>query len=156
MPQDRTIVFQMKDYLDLLLTKHKAGEIGVDEYELTRGCLEVFKTWIGSDTLIDKLDADKWEDSYKEVLNSKISSAYKHKRFRCAKNLVAWLVDRGRLSGPPNLHGRAYRFGATHKKEVKPLSVKEVLAIVNKAKGILRLHLMLMTNTGMLRRTLAI
>ena len=78
----------MKDYLDLLLTKHKAGEIGVDEYELTRGCLEVFKTWIGSDTLIDKLDADKWEDWYKEVLNSKISSAYKHKRFRCAR--ISW------------------------------------------------------------------
>ena len=147
-PQDRTIGFQIKEYLDLLLTKHKAGEIGVDEYELTRGCLEVFKTWIGSDTLIDKLDADKWEDWYKEVLNSKISSAYKHRRFRCVKNLVAWLVDKGRITGPPNLHGRAYRFGASHK-EVKPLSVNEVLAIIKKAKGVLRLHLMLMTNMGM-------
>ena len=69
------------------MAKHKAGEIGVDEYELTRGCLEVFKTWIGSDAFIDKLDADKWEAWYKEVLNSKISSAYKHKRFRCAQEL---------------------------------------------------------------------
>jgi integrase len=147
-PQDRTIGFQIGEYLKLLMAKHKAGEIGVDEYELTRGCLEVFKTWIGSDAFIDKLDADKWEAWYKEVLNSKISSAYKHKRFRCAKNFVAWLVTKGRIPGPPNLQARAYRFGASHK-EVKPLSVNGVLAIINKAKGVLRLHLMLMANTGM-------
>jgi integrase len=147
-PQDRTVGFQINEFLDLLLAKHKAGEIGVDEYELNRGCLEVFKDWIGSDTLIDTLDTDKWEDWYKEVLNSAISAGYKNRRFRCAKNFVAWLVDKGRISGPPNLLRRAYRFGATHK-EVKPLSVDEVLAILRKAKGVLRLHLMLMANTGM-------
>ncbi len=152
--QDRSIGVQVAGYLDLLMNRVQAKNLSVSEYDSARLCLNVFKGWMGEDSLVKQITPDLWERWYKAILDSKVSIPYKRHRLRHARNFVTWLVGRGFILAPANLHSRLFRLG-NDDKEVKPLLVHEVLELIGKAKGILRLHLMLMINCGFTQRDIS-
>jgi integrase len=98
---------------------------------------------------VETITADLWERWYKHLLESKISIPYKRHRLRHSRTFVTWLAGKGLITPPLNLNSRLFRFGSSDDKEVIPLTSQEVRELIKKAKGILKLHLLLMANCGM-------
>lgn len=155
-PPDRIVATQVDAYLDLLMARVRAKNLSVSEYDSARLCLHALRDWIGGHSLIDVITPDLWERYYKFLLDSKISVRYKRHRLRHARTFITWLAGKGLIVPPLNLTSRLYRFGtAENENEVIPLTVQEVRDLVGKAKGILRLHLLLMLNCGFTQRDIS-
>jgi integrase len=130
------------------MARFEAGEISSSEYDLIRLCLDYFRGWFGAQIPIDKLDSDRWEDYWSHLLGCGKSQEYKKKRYRHARNFVDWAASKGLLTPPANLHSRRHRFGNAAR-VVPTMTIDEVRTLVRQASERLRLHLMLMINTGM-------
>jgi integrase len=155
LPQARTVGTQVDRFLDLLMSRVNAKNLSVAEYDSARSCLGVFRDWLGSHSLVDTITPESWERWYKHLLDSKISIPYKRHRLRHSRTFVTWLAGKGLIVPPLNLHSRLFRFGNGHDKEVIPLSPQEVRGLIDKAKGVLKLHLLLMANCGMTQRDIS-
>jgi integrase len=153
-PADRTLEYWVDRFLALRQTEVKSGDLSVSNYESIRMCLAAFRDWCGADLPIDKLDADRWVEWYKTLQSSAISIGYKRKRFIFARSFIAWLVEQGLIPAFGSLYARRYKFGGGDK-EAEPLSVDEVRRLVQAATGQLRLHLLLMANTGMTQQDIS-
>lgn len=147
-PEERLMGKQIKSYLELQTARAKTEQISVPEYDQIRICLNSFETWVGKEAMIDSVSPDRWEAWYVQLLNSDISIEYKKKQFRHARNLLMWMAEKGLIQPPLNLHARRYRFTGGHKK-VPTIPVDEVKKILARARGVLRLHLLLLLNCGM-------
>ncbi len=153
-PTDRTVGYWVDKFLAMRETEVKSGDLSVSTYESIKLCLDHFRTWLNPELPIDNLDADRWVEWYKQVQMSTISVSYKRKRFTFTRTFIAWLVEQGLIPGFASLFAKRYKFGATDK-EVEPLAVEQVRSSVDAAKGILKLHLLLMLNTGMTQKDIA-
>ncbi len=146
--EERLMGQQIGRYLDFQMARAKNKQISVPEYDQIRVCLTAFKTWVGEESMIDSISPDKWEAWYVHLLNADISTEYKKKQFRHARNLLMWLAEKGLIQPALNLHSRRYRFTGGHRK-VPTIPVDEVRKILASAHGVLRLHLLLFLNCGM-------
>ena len=153
-PTERTVGYWVDKFLAMRETEVKSGDLSVSNYDSIRLCLEHFKKWLNPEMPIDNLDAGRWIEWYKQVQILDISVGYKRKRFMFARRFVSWLVEQELIPGFASLFAKRYKFGATDK-EVKPLSVEQVRSIVESADGVLRLHLLLMVNTGMTQKDIS-
>ncbi len=146
-PEDRTVGVQIDKYLAFQLARYKAGQISVSDCDQTRQYLTAFRDWLGAGTQIDKIGVERWQGWYENLLGCGRSLDTRKKRFRRARDFVAWLGERGLLQIPPNLHSRRFRF-KSEPKLIRTMTTDEVGRIVAAAPGQLKLHLLLMLNCG--------
>jgi integrase len=146
-PEERLMGKQIKSYLELQMARAKTKHISVPEYDQIRVCLNAFTTWVGEESMIDSISPDRWEAWYVHLLGSDISVEYK-KQFRHSRNFLMWMAEKGLILPPLNLHARRYRFTGGHKR-VPTIPMDEVRKIFVRARGVLRLHLLLLLNCGM-------
>jgi hypothetical protein len=69
-PPERTVGTQVDRYLDLQLTRHRAGQISVCTYDNLRHDLNAFRGWLGSGTAIDSIDANRWESWWRHLMTA--------------------------------------------------------------------------------------
>jgi integrase len=153
-PEDKTVGGSVARYVGLERGRVDAGDLSPSEFDTIRRCLHGFRDWVGEGTLVEKINADRWEDYWQHLMGWKGSVEYKKKQLRIARTFVNWLATKGLIPLPPNLHGRKYRFGGSTK-AVPTMSIPEVRTLVDKAPGQLRLHLLLMINTGMTQKDIS-
>jgi integrase len=147
-PADRTVKHWVARFVALRRDEVVGRELSVAQYELIRLCLDKFQEWIGADASIDKINPDRWVEWYRHLLNLDISVEYKKKRLANARNFISWLIEQGLIPGFSSLFARRYKFG-NDREEVKPVEREKIKGIIDRAKGRLKLILLLMANTGM-------
>jgi integrase len=147
-PPDRTIGTLVNRYLEHERSRLDADQISMSEYGLVHLCLDAFREWIGPESAIEVIDAERWENYYLHLMRWDKSVEYKKKRFRHARNFIDWAVSLGLIPTPPNLHRKQHRFGGTAK--IAPImTIDEVKRLIKESPGQLKLHLLLMANCGM-------
>ena len=148
-PADRTVGAQVGCYLEMLMSRHRAGDISVSEYSNARAGLNYFRDWVGSGVGVDKLTPDRWQDFYLHLIgpDAPESVVTRRKHFRFARNFLQWMDDLGIHPSPKNLDRKQYRFkgGA---QAVPTIATEVVRNTVDAARGQLKLHLLLMLNCG--------
>ena len=144
-PVDRAVATWVDRYLDMVMSRYKAGEISAAEYQAARLSLRAFRDWCGPATGIDALDPEAWERWWHHLLKSGYSVATKKKRILYARSLIRWMASKGAIPLPPNLNERRYGFKDAHPAIPMP-DLKEIRRVVGAATGQLRLHLLLMLN----------
>lgn len=147
-PGVKTVSGQIEVYLALEKSRLQSGLISVSEFDTIQRCLNEFRDWVGGNNGIECLDADRIEAWWSYLLNQTVSVEYKKKKLRFAKSLVSWLVEKGLLAMPPNLHSRRHRFGGGAK-AIPTIPIEDARNLILAAPGQLRLHLFLMANCGM-------
>ena len=147
-PQERLMSQQINRYIEFHKSRAIGSQISVPEYDQIRVCLTAFQNWVGSESLIDSVTPDRWEQWYLHLLSANISVEYQKKQFRHSRNFLDWLGEKGLIQPPVNLHSRRYRFVGGHK-DVPTIPVEEVTKILAKTHGMLRLHILLFLNCGM-------
>ena len=150
----RTTGRQVADYLGFQLARHRSGQISVSDYDQTRQYLTAFQEWIGPQTSIDGIDSARWEAWYVHLLGCGKSLDTKKKRFRRARDFVAWLGERSLITVPGNLLARRHRF-KSEDNEIRLMSRSEVQTLIEAAPGQLKLHLLLMLNCGFTQQDVA-
>jgi len=151
---DISLKTQTRNYLDLLQARVDADNLSVGEYDMARLCLGVFSEWIGPEMPVTNITEERWQNWYKTIIDSGISVRYQKHRLRHSRNFVVWAVGMKLMTQPANLYSRLFKFGTDHK-EVIPLKVGEALAVIEKARGQLKLHLMLMINCGFTQKDIS-
>ena len=147
-PDNLTIGWQIDKYLDLERDRVLSNALSPAEFDLVRYCLLNFREWVGKETTVDKIDPDRWESYWGYLLRWSGSVEYKKKRFRHARNFIAWLASKGVMPMPLNLLSRKYKFTGSANAPTA-MSIEEVRRLIENATGQLRLHLLLMANCGM-------
>ena len=157
-PLDKTIAGHLARFLEMQMARHHAHGLSASEYDLTRLCLNHFAEFIGPGNAPNVITPDRWESYWLklsgELATGKASAEYSRKRQRYAKTFVSWLASKGIIPLPSNLHDRRYRF-STEAKSVKVFTAAEARSLIDRAPGQLKLHLMLMLNTGMTQKDLS-
>jgi integrase len=155
-PSDRTIVILIGRYLDMLLSRHRAGEISVGEYANQREALFYFGEWFGPESPIDDLTPDKWESYFLHLIGDDAPKSIntRKKRFGYARNFIRWIDDSNIHPAPKNLDRKQHRFKGGSQ-AVPTIGSEVVKATINGAKGQLKLHLLLMTNCGFTQQDIA-
>ena len=149
-PAADTLGGHMQRYLDLARARHRAGDLSASEVDLTRLCLAHFIAYIGPGNVPDSITSARWEGYWLQLLGEMgngISAEYCRKRFRHAKSFISWLTENGAGVAPPNFGSRRHRF-AGPARAIRVFSAAEARALVDRAPGQLRLHLLLMINCG--------
>ena len=152
--KDKTVGFFLDKFLSLRKAEYKAGNLSLAAYEQCKLCLLAFGKWLNPGASVETINSQKWEDWYKWILATDASAEYKKKRLSYARSWCLWLVEHGHLQSFSSLMSRRYRF-ASDREEVQPLSIATVQEIVGKAKGVLKLLLLLMLNTGMTQKDIS-
>ncbi len=148
-PVDRTVGALVARYLDMLLQRHRAGEISVSEYSNARAGLFHYRDWVGTSIAIDNIDADRWQGYYLYLIgeNAPKSIVTRRKHFRFARNFVQWMDDLNIHPAPKNLNRKQYRFKGGSQ-AVPTIDASVVKQTIGAARGQLKLHLLLMLNCG--------
>jgi len=147
-PTDRTVGAQVDRFLALEQVRTESDQLSVSEFDTIRRCLHAFRDYVGKANPVTSLDADQLEGWWSHLVTQPISVEYKKKRLRIAKSFIAWLAEKGMSPAPPNLYSRRHRFGGGPK-SIPTIPLEEVRSLIAKAPGQLKLHLLLMLNTGM-------
>jgi integrase len=153
-PKDKSVGAQVARFLDTQHIRVQAGLLSPSEYDTIRRCVHSFRDWVGVDMSIERINADRWEAYWGELIRWDRSVEYKRKRLRIARSFIGWLVEKGLIPSPPNLHSRRLRFGGTSK-AVPIMTVDEVRSLVANATGQLRLLILLMINCGMTQKDIS-
>jgi len=130
-PNELTVKAQVERYLSLERDRIGRG-LSVSEYDTTHRCLHAFLDWIGGDSSVASINADRWEAYWSHLLKGKESIEYKKKKLRLAKCFVEWMVSKAIIPLPPNLHNRRYRFGGGVK-AVSTITVEEVRRLIERS-----------------------
>lgn len=147
-PVERTVAAQVKRHLDLERARVEGGIVSVGEFEIVTRSLHDFQNWIGGENLIDLIDADRIESWWTHLVGTSLSVETKKKKLRHVKSFVHWIVEKGLITQPTNLHSRRHRFGGSAR-AVRTIPTSEVKLLIESASGQLRLHILLMINCGM-------
>jgi len=147
-PVDRTVAAQLARHLSLERARVEGRVVSVGEYEIVARALQDFENWIGGENIIDIIDADRIESWWSHLVGTNLSVETKKKKMRHVKSFVNWLVEKGLIPLPMNLHSRRHRFGGGAK-AVRTIETLDVKTLIESASGQLRLHLPLMINCGM-------
>ncbi len=146
-PTDRTVGFHVDRYLGYHLTRQRASQISVSDYDQTRQALDAFRSWIGEQASIEAIDADRWQAWYLHLLGVPLSNHTKRQRIRRARDFLVWLGAKGVLAAAGNLHTRKFRFKGGGAKIVT-FEDPEVISLVKGSPGQLKLHVLLALNCG--------
>ncbi len=149
-PTDPTVGGLVGRYVAAELARVSSGALSASEGDTIRRCLYIFRDWTGADAPIDTIDADRWEAWWLHLMSSDRSIEYKKKLLRIPRTFLEWCVGMGMMSPPMNLNSRRHRFGGGVK-SVPTMDPATVRKLIDAAPGQLRLHLLLMANTGMLQ-----
>jgi integrase len=153
-PPERTVSALVERYLKRERNRYDAGQISLSEYDLVSRYLEAFRDWIGAESPVEVINAERWDDYYGHLLQLAKSVEYKKKRLRYAKVFIEWTISMALIPPLPNLHNRKYRFGGRAK--VPPImTADEVRRLIKEAPGQLKLHLLLMANCGMTQKDIS-
>jgi integrase len=147
-PENRTIGFQVGLYLDTEAVRHRSGQLSASELDSVRRCLRYFRDWIGSETLVERLNGEAVNSYYEHLLSLSISVEYKRKRLRFARSFIEYVATKGLIPIPLNLRHKRHRFKGGPQ-AISTMTVEEFRKLFEAAKGQLRLHLLLMANCGM-------
>jgi integrase len=122
-----------------------------------RICLGQFESFIGKESLVEKIDEATLERFYLHLLervarrrNDKsdgMSPEYAKKVFRVTKQFIKYCWSKRLLELPRNFDSRAFGFGAGVK-AVETFTDAEISKLLAGAKGQLKLHILLMLNCG--------
>ena len=146
--REQTIEAQVERFLALERVRTESNQLSVSEFDSIRRCLHAFRDHVGRANSVISLDADQLEGWWSHLMMQPISVEYKKKRLRVAKAFIGWLAEKGINAAPPNLHSRRHRFGGGIK-SIPTIPVEQVVRLITSAPGQLKLHLLLMLNTGM-------
>lgn len=128
----------------------QVGEMTAARAYNVAGCLRHFVAFLGETADAAIIDAERLEAFHhfclKKIADGKWSTAFTREVFSAARRWIKWLWERGEIELPKNLNSR-WRFGSVVS-EIETMTVDEVRFIIDKAKGKLKLALMLMANAG--------
>jgi integrase len=149
-PIDKTIKSVLSRYLaERVTSKVDDGELSLSEYNLTRMASEFFAAFIGADTSIDRINAEMIDRYWRHIRDNGGSVSLKMKRLRFVRRFVRWLATLELIPRIPlNLDDRTHTFKQSHK-AIVTVSKEDVHKLFDAATGQLKLHLLLMLNTGM-------
>ena len=142
----------------------KKGIRSADGADNERIALSHFLSYVGSAT-ITEINFDVWHGWFVhcqakikqriEDVKTGWSSDYGIKVFRVARAFVDWCCERGALDNPPrNLHSRKQRF-ERGTSDIETFTNDEIKCLLKSATGQLKLHLLLMLNTGMTQKDIS-
>jgi integrase len=148
-PGAKLVGVQVGRYLEVERDRVKAGLLSASEHDIIRRCVEHFRDFLGAETTLDKVTADRWEGYWRAVIAGPESPSYKKRRLQVAKNFLRWAAGRADFVLPGNLDDPRHRVRSGPPKPVPTWTVDEVRTVVAAATGQLKLHLLLMINCGM-------
>jgi integrase len=131
----------------MVLERHRAKEISASTCTVWRAALFTFRDFLKPDTSVRMISADAWENWYRELLRSDKAASTKRRYFALSRSFVCWLVDKGLMDEPRNLHRKRYRFKGSAK-AIETCSIETVRAIIASAPERLRCLFYLMLNCG--------
>ena len=148
-PKERTVRHHFGRWVQTLLARVKTGSLAPDHADNLRIALSHFTEFVSPLTEIDAVDAGKLQAFYLHCLErEEWSTSYKRRVFNAARTFVRWLWESGLIELPRNLDSQGWRFN-NGVKAVQTWTAEEVRRVVHASPGQLKLHLLLMVNTGM-------
>lgn len=147
-PNDMTVGAQVRAYLELEKQRLDNEEIGSDQYSMIVRCVNFFRDWIGAQSSVEVIDADRWKAFFKHLSSLTDSAGYKKKKMQHARAFIQELITDGKIPAIGNLENRKRSF-KTVPTTIETFTKNEVREVVEKATGELKLQLLLMLNCGM-------
>ncbi len=157
-PAERTVKALAKEFLATKIEKQKNGTRSSHAVDSMRRRLEVFVQWAGESTAIEAITGTTWAAWHgwleakvaREEFETSTAQAY----IVASKGLLAWCyTDREILDALPRNIDK-FKFEQSAKKR-DFFTAAEVSGFINAATGQLKLHLLLMANTGMTQGDIA-
>lgn len=156
---NRTISHHQDRFLTERRAEVDAGILSPEAYRQTEFCLRTWREWMPDS--IDEIGQDKWKEWWNHLLSRRKpdGTAYSYdqnkKMLSYPRMFIKTLIGDGLVKPFEALHSKRYTFRAVRSEPVKSLTVDEVKEVLDTAKGIMRLHIMLMLNCGFLQRDIA-
>jgi integrase len=148
---DKSVSFWVDKYLELRRAEAKEDIIATRTVDNIKLYLTQFATWVGSE--LSTITATRLVEYYKHLLAQPLANPSRKTRYSYARAFIEWLQEQ-KLIESFSTKSRRYTFGSD-REEVQTLPVETVRGIIDKAQGILTLHLLLMANTGMTQRDIS-
>jgi integrase len=156
-PNDRTIGGQLQAWFTTLEANVQAGKMVPSHVVNIKICLGHFETFIGKESLVEKIDEATLERFHLHLLDkvaqrrrdkaAGVSPEYAKKVFRISKQFIKYCWSKRLLELPRNFDSRGFGFGAGPK-AVETFTDNEIKKLLAKATGQLKLHILLMLNCG--------
>jgi integrase len=158
---DKTVKAHAEAWLNRQQQLVDAGQMTAARTANNRTCLQHFLTFLGPDSDVAGIDADRWDRFYLWLLSperlserGKVwSTAYRKDVFSVARAFVRWLWEKNVIELPRNIDQK-FKAGPAAK-TVKTWTKEDFRAAVREAPGKLKLALLLMANTGMTQQDIA-
>jgi integrase len=155
---DKTVAAWAGLWLQKQQQRVDAGQMTAARAANNRTCLEHFQTFLGPQSDVAGIDAERLDGFYSCCL-AKVAArrrdkgqgwsvAYAKDVFSVARAFVRWLVERDAIPPPKNLGSKSFDFGSPVR-AVKTWTPEEFKRVVVEAPGKLKLALLLMANCGM-------
>jgi integrase len=158
---EKTVDAQVKKWGRTLQAAVAARQISEGRYDAYLRHLKIFSEWVGPETPVQAIDADKLNDWFLELCSRvhhlTYSKDYAHGIFGATRQWIAWVAERGVMPLPPNLRSRRFKFKNGGKKVVtfSDDEVKKLLAACDGFSGRTKLYLLLGLNCGTLQNDIA-
>jgi integrase len=155
---DKTVAAWAGLWLQKQQQRVDAGQMTAARAANNRTCLEHFQTFLGPQSDVAGIDAERLDGFYFHCL-AKVAArrrdkgqgwsvAYARDVFSVARAFVRWLVERDSIPPPKNIGSKSFEFGSPAR-AVTTWTPEEFKRTVAEAPGKLKLALLLMVNCGM-------
>jgi integrase len=155
-PQENTLGYHVDQWLNRQRAKVSTNDLTPGRYDNLRRAITLFRDFIGSTTPIEDINSEMVDKYYTQCHGRIIakfqgneggwSTDYAKFVFETSKAFIKACWSRSLLELPRNLDEHKIK---VQPKTIKPITVADFKAMVDHAKGQLRLHLLLMLNCGM-------
>jgi integrase len=158
---DKTLKAHAEAWLQRQQALVNAGQMTAARAANNRTCLAHFSTFLGLDSDVAGIDADKWDQFYLWLLSPDRRSerglawsvAYRKDVFSVARAFVRWLWSKKVIELPRNIDQK-FKAGPAAK-TVKTWTREDFKTAVREAPNKLKLALLLMANCGMTQKDVA-
>jgi integrase len=152
---ERSIGQQVEQWLTVLRVSVSQKLMDEGRYDAYQRHIKIFERWLGTNTLVDLVNASKLEEWWAylslKVGEGAYSPSYARTIFMTTKQFISRLGELGLIPLPGNIRSRRFKFG-DGPKAVDRLTIEEVKAMlagcVNFSERT-KLFLLLMLNCGM-------
>ena len=165
-PADLSVGGQVKAWTARQEARVRSGSVSSGQHVNLARCLLNFRDFIGPELHVEKMDGNALEGYFLELSSevkkrredpqkkAGMSPDYAAKHLAVARSFIRYLWRKELVALPRNIDSKEFGF-KKGSKSVPTMTVEEVRNLIENATGQLKLHLLLMVNTGMTQKDIA-
>jgi integrase len=165
-PADLSVGGQVKAWTARQEARVRSGSVSPGQHVNLARCLLHFRNFDGAELHVEKIDGTKLEAYFLELSTevkkrredpqkkAGMSPDYAAKHLAVARSFIRYLWRKELVALPRNIDSKEFGF-KKGSKSVPTMTVDEVRNLIDNATGQLKLHLLLMINTGMTQKDIA-